>query len=222
MNWVYYGARYITWAALALFTRFKLVGRENIPRYGPLLVVANHLSLADPPLIGVSVNRKMMFMAKEELFRSALPAYVMRGYGAFPVRRSGMNREAMRRARDLFEQGIALAIFPEGRRSLARQLESAFSGAAMIAVRNCVPVLPVGIYGTEKIKGLTWWLRRPRVTVNIGHPFMLPAVNGKVTRAELAQFTHSIMEHIAELLPEEYRGNYGRGEAKEIENTASG
>jgi 1-acyl-sn-glycerol-3-phosphate acyltransferase len=221
MNWVYYGARYITRVALALFTRFKLVGRENIPRDGPLLVVANHLSLADPPLIGVSVNRKMMFIAKEELFRSALPAYVVRGYGAFPVRRSGMNREAMRRARDLFEQGVALVIFPEGKRSMARQLDSAFSGAAMIAVRNCVPVLPVGIYGSENIKGLTWWLRRPRITVNIGRPFKLPSANGKVTRAELTQYTHAIMEHIAELLPEEYRGNYGHGGVRAVENSAS-
>jgi 1-acyl-sn-glycerol-3-phosphate acyltransferase len=104
---------------------------------------------------------------------------------------------------------MALIMFPEGRRSQNAQLESAFSGAALIATRNGVPILPIGIVGTENIKGSTWWLRRPQITVNIGSPFSLTTVNGKLTRLKLTEFTHSVMEHIAELLPIEYRGGYG-------------
>ena len=79
-------------------------------------------------------------------------------------------------------------------------------------------VLPVAITGTEQIKGATWWLRRPRVTVNIGQPFRLASVNGKYTRAELTEHTDVIMEHIAELLPVEYRGNYNKtGDTSGIE-----
>ena len=194
---------------LFLFTRWRVRGKENIPSQGPLLIVVNHLNVADPPIIGVSVNRKMMFLAKEELFRPGLSGYIVRNYGAFPVHRGGMNREAMRKSEQLLTQGMALIMFPEGRRSQKAQLESAFSGAALIAARNGVPILPIGIVGTEKIKGITWWLHRPQITVNIGSPFYLSPVRGKLNRVELTEFTHSIMEHIAELLPIEYRGDYG-------------
>ena len=209
MHWIYYGGRFLTRGLLFLFTRWRVRGKENIPSQGPLLVVVNHLNFADPPIIGVSVNRKAMFLAKEELFRPGLSGYIIRHYGAFPVRRGGMNKEAMRKSEQLLKQDMALIMFPEGRRSQNAQLESAFSGAALIAARNGVPILPMGIAGTEKIKGITWWLRRPQITVNIGPTFYLSPVKGKLTRVELTEFTHSIMGHIAELLPIEYRGDYG-------------
>jgi len=218
MHWVYYGGRFLTRVLLFLFTRWRVKGRENIPSQGPLLIVVNHLNLADPPIIGVSVNRKAMFLAKEELFRSRLSGYIIRNYGAFPVRRGGMNKEALRKAEQLLARGMALIMFPEGRRSQDAQLESAFSGSTLIAARSSAPILPIGITGTEKIKGFAWLFRRPQITVNIGYPFYLPPVNGKLTRVELAEFTHSVMEHIAELLPAEYRGKYGRQKISQHES----
>ena len=211
MHWIYYVACFLTRVILFLFTRWRVLGREHIPAEGPLLVAANHMSLTDPPIVGVSIKRPAMSLAKEELFRSRIQQYIFHNFGAFPIRRGGMNRNLLRFAERWFGEGMALIVFPEGRRSMEGQLVDAFSGAALIAVRNGVPILPVGIHGTEKITGLTWWLRRPRVTVNIGRPFNLPSVNGKVTREQLAEFTHSIMGRIAELLPEEYRGQYNGG-----------
>lgn len=218
MHWVYYGGRFLTRVLLFLFTRWRVKGRENIPSQGPLLIVVNHLNLADPPIIGVSVNRKAMFLAKEELFLSRFSGYIIRNYGAFPVRRGGMNKEALRKAEQLLARGMALIMFPEGRRSQDAQLESAFSGSTLIAARSSAPILPIGITGTEKIKGFAWLFRRPQITVNIGYPFYLPPVNGKLTRVELAEFTHSVMEHIAELLPAEYRGKYGRQKISQHES----
>ena len=208
MHWVYYVGRFLTRTVLLLLTRWRVRGEENIPGQGPLLIVVNHLNLTDPPIVGVSIGRKAMFLAKEELFRSRFSGYFMRNFGAFPVRRGGMNNEVLRKAEQLLKQGVALIMFPEGRRSLGAQLAPALSGAALIASRSGAPVLPVGISGTEKIKGIAWVFRRPRVTVNIGFPFSLPQVNGKLTRAELTECTDSIMAHIAELLPAEYQGNY--------------
>jgi 1-acyl-sn-glycerol-3-phosphate acyltransferase len=207
MSWLYYVGRAVVKILLLLLTRWEVRGRENVPN-GPLLVVANHVNLADPPIVGLSVNRKVTFMAKEELFRSRFIGYILRQLGAFPVRRGRVDRRALRQAEQSLAQGLALVTFPEGRRSKNAQLQPALPGSALIAYKSQVPILPVGIAGTEKIKGIGWWFRRPRVIVNIGYPFHLPQVNGKVTKAELTEFTHCIMEHIAELLPIRYRGNY--------------
>ncbi len=210
MHWFHYVGKFLVRVLLLLLTRWRVMGRENVPRQGCLLVVANHLNLADPPIVSVSLGRKAIFMAKEDLFRSRFSGYFIRNFGAFPVRRGGLDRKALRQAEQWLGKGMALVMFPEGKRSQSAQLQPAFSGSALIASRTDVPVLPVGITGTESIKGATWWLRRPRITVNIGHPFHISAAGGELTRMELAQQTNSIMEHIAELLPPEYRGNlYG-------------
>ena len=92
MPWFYYVARIMARMAFTILTRCEVRGRENIPARGPLLVVANHLNLVDPPLLGVSLNRKAMFMAKEELFRSRFSGYFIRGFGAFPVPRRAIAR----------------------------------------------------------------------------------------------------------------------------------
>ncbi len=147
-------------------------------------------------------------MAKEELFRSRFSSYFLGSLGAFPVHRGQLDRKALRQAERVLAEGLALIIFPEATRSKNAQLQSAFSGSALIALRSGAPILPVGIIGSERIKGVAWLLRRPRITVNIGPPFHLPLVNGKSTKAELAEITNFMMGRIAELLPLEYRGSY--------------
>ena len=87
-------------------------------------------------------------------------------------------------------------------------LALALAGSAPIALRGGAPSLPVGITGTERLRGVAWLLRRPKITVNIGRPFYLPPVSSKLTKADLVEVTNLIMGHIAELLPVEYRGNY--------------
>ncbi len=206
MRWFYHVGRLTVRVTLLLFTRWQVKGKKNIPSEGPLLVVANHLHLADPPLVSVSLNRKAMFMAKEELFRSRFTNYFISGFGAFPVHRGQLDRKALRQAEKFLAEGWALVMFPEATRSKDAHLQPAFPGSALIALRSGAPILPIGITGTERIRGLSWILRRPQLTVNIGHPFHLPSVNGKVSKAELAELTNNIMQHIAELLPVEYRG----------------
>ena len=210
MPWFYYASRLIVRILLLLLTRRQVRGRENIPNQGPLLVVANHLSLADPPLLNISLGRKVIFMAKEKLFRYVVLRHVIRSLGAFPVHRGRPDMKAFRQAEQVLAQGLTLVIFPEGMRSHSARLQHPFSGPALIAVRSGAPILPVGITGTEKLERITWLLRRPRVTVNIGRPFHLPPTSGKLTRTELDVFTNCIMEHIAELLPVEYQGTYAR------------
>ena len=207
-SWFYYVAKALVKGLLFLFTNYQVRGKENIPREGAIIVVANHLNLADPPILALSLGRKAVFMAKKELFRSKLSGYFVRSFGAFPVHRGQLDRQAIRQAHQVLDKGLALVVFPEGKRSRNAKLQPAFSGLALVALRNGAPIVPVGIAGTEKIKGVAWLVRRPKVTVNIGRPFSLPSVASKLTKVELAGVTDSIMTRIAELLPPEYRGHY--------------
>jgi len=193
---------------LRLLTRWQVKGIENVPSQGGLLVVANHINLADPVLIAASLSRKPAFMAKEEIFCSRFARLILRNFGAFPVRRGRMDRKGINQANQVLAKGRALVIFPEGRRSHNTQLQPAFFGAALIASRSQALILPVGISGSERIKGAGWLVCRPRITVNIGHPFSPPPVKSRLTKEGLAELTNSIMSHIAELLPPEYRGDY--------------
>ncbi len=218
MPWFYYVARVMVRILFLLLTRCQVRGRENIPSQGPVLIVANHLNLADPPLLGISFSRKTIFMAKEELFRSRLSSYFIRGLGAFPVRRGQLDKKALRQAQLVLAESVALVMFPEGARSRDAQLRAALSGSALIACRSGAPILPVGISGTERIKGVAWVLHRPRITVNIGPPFYLSPVSNRLTKGELAELTNCMMERIAELLPLEYRGSYAGKEVTRHED----
>ena len=198
---------------LLLFTRWRVKGRENVPSRGPLIVVANHLNLADPPLLSASIPRRIVFMAKKEAFRSPILGPLVRAWRAFPVQRERLDREALRQAQQVLGQGLALGMFPEGRRSITAEMQRAYPGTSLVAIRSGALILPVGITGSEKLSpfGL---LRRPEITVNIGKPLNLPSIDGQLTRTQLAHATDLIMVRVAELLPQSYRGIYG-GDSKE-------
>jgi 1-acyl-sn-glycerol-3-phosphate acyltransferase len=208
LPWFYYIARGLLIGLFKLLTRWQVKGKENVPEEGPVLVVANHLNLADPPLLGVSLKRRVIFMAKEELFRSPISAYFLGGFGSFPVHRGKLDRQALRSSQQVLADGQVLVMFPEAARSRSARLKKALPGSALIACRSGVPILPVGIIGTEQLRMLGCLFRRPRVTINIGQPFSLPPVEGKLTREKLVEYTDIIMQHIAELLPPKYRGVY--------------
>ena len=211
MRWFYHIARFAVRAVLLLSTNWQIKGKENIPPKGPLLIVANHLNLADPPVVSVSIARETRFMAKEDLFKAKFTGYFIGSFGAFPVRRSQADTKAVRQALQILADGLALVVFPEATRSPNAQLQPAFSGAALIALRSGAPILPIGITGTEKMKGKTWPFRRPRIMVNIGKPFHLPP-DCTTTKEGLVKLTDFIMEHIAEQLPVAYRGHYAKQE----------
>jgi len=215
LPWFYHVCKLIVRAFFRLFTRWRVEGRENVPPKGAVLVVANHIHAVDPPLLGVSLGRQAIFMAKEELFHSRFLAYFLGGLGSFPVHRGKLDRKAIRQSERVLAEGGVLVMFPEATRSQNAQLQSALPGSALFASRHGVPVLPVGIAGTEKLKKPFWMFRRSRITVSIGKPFSLPKAGSKLTKDKLAEHTELIMRRIAELLPPEYRGVYGEGARSE-------
>jgi len=198
---------------LRLLSNWEVIGKENVPKEGPILVVSNHMNNCDPPLLAVSIPRKLIFMAKEELFRSRISRYFVEGFGAFPVYRRRFDLEALRKAKSVLDAEWGLVMFPEGMRSRNGKLLPAFPGSAIIATHNVAVIIPIGITGTEKIVGKLWIFRRPRIVVKIGKPF-ITSHNGKITKEQLNEITDSIMYHIAELLPSEYRGFYESGKSE--------
>ncbi len=219
MAWFYYVGKAIIKILLLFFTDCQIKGKQNVPTEDALIVAANHVNLFDTPILGVSLGREITFMAKQELFSNPVFSFILRGIGAFPVHRQRLDRAALRTADRILAEGLALAVFPEGSRSKDAKLKPPLMGTVRIALHNSAPILPVGISGTEKIKGFTWLFRRPKIVVNIGQPFALPSVNGRLSRLEVAELADAMMIRIAELLPLEYHGHYaGQGDLNAIKN----
>ena len=187
---------------LRSFGRLHVTGQEYIPPYGPLIVVANHLSYNDPPFIASVVTRPLDFLGKKELFNNTFVGYFMRRFRVYPIDRSG-GAEAINIAMNLLGNDHALAIFPEGQRSPAFTLQNAKPGAAYLALKSQAPILPIAVYGTEKYP--PWRMLFPfrKLHVNIGSPFTLPVIEGNYTKGVINGASDIIMGRIADLLPDE-------------------
>ncbi len=186
--------------------RLRIEGREYEPHSGPLIVAGNHASTLDPPLIGMCLRRQSAYMAKEELFAVPILGPWLRSIGCFPVRRGTPDRKAIRRSLEVLEQGRVLVIFPEGTRSLDGRLRDPEPGAAMIALRTGVPVLPAAVVNSHRIlpKG-AGWPRFEQVTVRFAPPLAVPKVEGRLDHATMEQWGRRIMKEIERLLPEDQR-----------------
>jgi 1-acyl-sn-glycerol-3-phosphate acyltransferase len=189
---------------------FSVEGKENVPRTGPLLVCPNHVSTIDPPMVPAFLPRSDSWsMGKAEYFVKAPMRLLFTSYHAFPVVRHTADRKAVRRARQILEDGHALVVYPEGTRVREGGLKKAEPGAGFLAQITGAPVLPVGLIGTrECFPTGAWWPRRRRVKVVFGKPFSLPARRPDGTRVTHYEASDAIMLAIAELLPEDYRGVY--------------
>ena len=188
--------------------RSTVKGSNNLPAEGPFVLVSNHVSIADPVLLGVKIGLKIQFMGKEELFRNKIIAYFLKAIGAIPVYRGSSNRGALHQTSVLLKSGKVLGMFPEGKRSLTGSLIQGQPGAALIAYHNKTQIVPVSIIGTEKFRGKDWLFHRPKVIITIGEPFYLPEIGHALRREQIDELTTIIMKKIASLLPKKYRGQY--------------
>ncbi len=197
---------------LRVFGRWRVRGRANMPRRGAVIVVANHLHNADPPLIAASLPRRVRFMAKVEFFRHRSTRLPIGLFGGFPVRRGEADLGALRRAQRLLDAGEAVGLLPEGTRNKSGiGMQAAHPGAALLALRSGAPVVPVGITGTEAIHGLGILLKHPSITVSIGPPLLLGRPK-RIDRAAVETASAQIMRAIAAQLPHAYRGVWTESE----------
>lgn len=187
----------------------KVTGRENLPERGPYIMVVNHMSKADPPLLFLALPpMRLRFFAGEKWGRHPIFGPIMKLVGAIYINRGQVDRRALREAMEALEKGSIFGLAPEGTRSRVGHLIKAKDGAAYLASRARVPILPVGVVNTEKIGKNLLRLRRTPLEVHFGEPFLLPELDHRPRTRDLEAYTHLIMVRIANLLPERYHGYY--------------
>jgi len=198
-----------------IFLSWEAKGRGNVPSSGPLIVVANHVHVIDGELLLFGVSRWIIYIAKEPLFHYPILGSLLRWAQALVVYRQGTlneTRELLKQAEQTLNKGSVIGIFPEGKRSHQGKLQAGKPGLALLASRMHIPILPVGISGTDKIHGISWLWKRPHIVINIGKPFYLPQPNGRVTKLQRKALSDLMMQKIAALLPPEYQGVYAKRE----------
>ena len=186
-------------AHAVVLTPFKLIfrvrvhGREKVPRSGAFVVAPSHRSLMDIFFTAYVTRRRIRFMAKRELFAKRFLAWLLTAGGGFPVDRGSADRAALRAAQQALEGGEPVAIFPEGTRNHGPEIGTLFDGAAYLAARLRVPVVPVAIGGSEEILPSGKVLPRLRqVAIVVGEPIHPPHHDGRVRRQEVAQMTEQL------------------------------
>ncbi|MFD2640335.1 lysophospholipid acyltransferase family protein [Piscibacillus salipiscarius] len=176
----------------SLIFKIKVIGKENIPKNGPVIICSNHISNFDPPVVGITSPRDIHFMAKEELFEKSWLNKILTNVGAFPVKRGMRDRNALRNGLKLLEEGHTLGLFPEGTRSKDGEVKRGLAGAGFFAMRSNATVIPCAIIGTYK--------KFSPIKVVYGQPIEFKSMQTEKPNAQ--EVTDEIMDHIKRLLDE--------------------
>ncbi|MHA0855476.1 lysophospholipid acyltransferase family protein [Paenibacillus sp. CMAA1364] len=174
----------------AFLYRLEAVGKENVPVHGGVLLCSNHISMLDPITVGIKLRRQVKYMAKAELFDVPVFGSLLHQLGAFPVKRGGVSKEAIRMSINILKQGEMMGIFPEGTRNSTTGI--AKKGAASFAFRSGATVIPVAIFGKYKL------FRKMKVVY--GAPVDLSSFMGETSSGDqLEAATEAIMSRIYEM-----------------------
>lgn len=189
------------------YTRTKIVGKHNIPKQGAFVLAPIHRSNIDTPLAAAVSSRRLRFMGKDSLWKIAPIGWLLSALGAFPVTRGTADREALKRCIAVLEMGEPLVLFPEGTRQSGPVVMPLFDGAAYVAVKAGVPIIPLGIGGSEKVmpKGKKMIYPKKCVLV-IGEPINAPIdESGRVPRSAVKELTEQLTTEIQRLFDEAQR-----------------
>jgi 1-acyl-sn-glycerol-3-phosphate acyltransferase len=187
----YFVARSLVAAFTRLWTRLEIEGREHVPEAGAFVLAPVHRSIMDTPISSCLTRRRLRFMGKDTLWKRQPAAWVLSALGGFPVSRGTADREALMRCIAVLEAGEPLVLFPEGERKSGDVVQPLFDGAAYVALRAGVPIVPVGIGGSEAVmpKG-SKFIHPRKVHVIIGAPIVRAGIGGgRVPRAEVHETT---------------------------------
>lgn len=147
----YYVVKAICWLIFKIFWKIDVVGIENVPKEGGLILASNHVSYLDPIVLAITMKRKICFIAKKEAFNNIFGSTILKQLNAFPVDRGKIDIRSLKKALSILQENKVLGIFPEGTRSANGELQELKLGMIKIAMKTGVPILPVGILGTYEI-----------------------------------------------------------------------
>ena len=202
---MFYGfARGLLFGLSKLLFRIRIQGEEQVPKHGAFIVAPSHRSYLDTPFVSFITRRKIRFMAKEELFANSFGNKLFTALGGIPVTRgSASARTAMKEVQAALEAGEPAAVFPEGTRDHGPTISPLFDGTAYLAVKLGVPIVPVGIGGSEEI--LASGKKMPRlhkVSVRVGAPIHPPADASTRKRTDLVALSDELMKSLQSLFDE--------------------
>lgn len=197
------------------FTISEYIDVENIPKQGGVILALNHMSHLDTPfLMANPVRTDLTGLITTKYKKNLFVSWLTDTAEGIWINRDAADFSAIRKASKALNKGIALGISPEGTRSKNGQLQEGKPGTVMLAVKTGVPIVPVGITGTESALSELKHFRRPRLTARFGKPFVIPPFEQGSRSQDLKKWTRELMLCIAALLPESYQGVY-RGQTHE-------
>lgn len=229
---MYWIIKAILTPVIFLLVRVKVEGRDHLPRRGPVILAANHRSFLDSIFIPLVVHRRVTFVAKAEYFDDPKTAWFFRGVGQIPIRREGgsASERALASATEVLRKGNIFAIYPEGTRTRDGKLHRGHTGVARLAIQNGVPIVPIGLVGTDDVQPVDSRLPKlfRRVTIRFGEPIAPdryaddgdPQASGS-DRLRLREYADEVMFEIASLCGYEYVDTYATTRAEGIPSEAA-
>jgi 1-acyl-sn-glycerol-3-phosphate acyltransferase len=210
----YVFARTLVLSFLRVWTRMTVEGRHNMPKVGPFIIAPVHRSNLDTPIAGCAITRRPKYLAKDSMWKYAPIGWLVSALGGFPVDRGTADREALKRCIEVLDGGDPLVMFPEGGRRSGPVISELFDGAAYVASKTGVPILPVGIGGSERVmpKGAKFiYPRKLHVVFGELIPAPQPAEpGGRVPRAAVKETTQVLYDELQRLLT--YANEYAAGQ----------
>ena len=196
--------RFLVVAICRTYCRMNVSGQENIPAVGPFILAPIHRSYVDTPIASGCTRRRMRFMGKDSMWKHQPLNWMLSALGAFPVTRGSADREAIMRAIQVLKSGEPLVLFPEGERKSGPVVHPLMDGAAYVACKAGVSIIPVGIGGSERVMGKgAKFIYPKKLVVIIGKPIPVPAsVDGRMPRSAVKEVTTQLHEHLQQLFDE--------------------
>lgn len=187
-------------AFFAVYFRWRVVGAENVPLSGGLVLAANHVSYLDPPLVGAGLKRDINYLARESLFRFPIMGRVLHSWNSVPVDRDGGGAKGLKIILDRLLGGAGIILFPEGTRSNDGKLQPARSGIGLVVAKSNAPVVPVRVFGTFEAWGRDKKFPHPKkITVKYGKPMQFEKLRAEAkdcSRDRLKQIYQEIADEI--------------------------